>query len=813
MVHEKYFIRTSKILYRLSSSQFSFSVRGKMFKYVVVTLVSFLVSRCSVVYGQSFESPGISLVHTADTLNCPLGYSWNGYACYSVITETLICPGGYYWNGQLCLPANQNALLKCSYTDQNRTLENSPDIVPSRMLNVTVALTQDPFMPEILCPSDYSWNGYQCTQTFTIKTKCPSDYDLVDGQCQHIVHGSCPTSEYRLINSECIYESRIDVSCPAGYWKDVNNCVHSMPSCLDGYSLVDGICVKSILGKCPPATEMYNGQCISRDVSNVNCPQGYGWNGRDCVHSTASCPEGYNMINDKCERVSFTEAAFACPPMSTLSENRTCISQEKFCADGYILINGTCIENATLCHDGYSYEDGQCWKIKCEPDEPATTTVQPISPVPYCPDGYILQGNECIKYDTSTATPTELPTYPPIPPICPDGYTFYEYRCLKSGAQQPPITVPHTVRPTCPLGYILEGSDCVSLFVIPQQPELPSEVPPICPTGYELRDNKCYVSTAFNPNTPVTVVCPVGFRYVNGTCISESTITEKPYVDMPVIPLDPCPFGYAWSNGSCIKAVPICPDGFVFFKDACYLKPTPHPDLDEIPTTTQTTYWEVHTSHIPPQSPDCPPCGQSICCNQTTAGTKDIHISNVINNNNTIYHPVNISTVNENHIVLHLGSDGGISVGQPNDARGRNDWQIKYIRNNETFGSPPQDLDFDGIDILNESSNSSISDGGAGSDNGILNQTEDEKCCEVHSPRQCKQQGEEWVCYHRKYNRCGNFCTHPKIYLKPKATNLRGNVLVIKPPPPRFARLMPYREERKKATGTSGEKVCVFSVK
>lgn len=794
--------------------------------YKLVFLVIFIQSHNNIhyVFGQSSSDtpPGINAITTADTLNCPLGYSWNGYACYSFDTETLICPSGYYWNGQMCLSmSNLNTIIKCSYTEQNRSLENAPEIIPPRMLNVITPNIPDPFTPEIVCPIDYRWNGYQCSQTFTIKTTCPSDYEIVDGQCQRSVHGSCPTSEYQLINSECIYESSVDVSCPAGYWKDVNHCVHSMPSCLDGYSLVDGICVKSIIGNCPMGTSMYNGKCISRDVSNVNCPQGYGWNGKECVHSTASCPEGYNMINDKCERVSFTEADFLCPPLTTLS-NRTCVSLEKFCLNGFILINGTCIENATICDNGYNYENGKCVKVKCEPEVIATTTVQPISPVPYCPDGYILQDLECIKYETSTANPpTASPTWPPISPICPDGYIFHNYRCLKSGAHQPPISVPHIVKPTCPFGYILEGGDCVSIFEIPSETESPSEVSPICPNGYELKDNKCYISQGQNPTPPVIIVCPHGFKYVNGTCIittgtDDGSSTDIPKVDIPVYPLDPCPFGYSWSNGSCIKATPICPDGFVFFKDACYLKPTSHPDTEEIPTTTQNTYWEVHTSHIPPQYSDCPPCGQPICpvCNQSTAGTKDIHISNVINNNNTIYNPVNISTINENHIILHLDSDGGISVGKsPQNDGGDNRWSIKVVKdnNNDTYGPLPPGLAFDSSEIVQiDSSNSSVTNnhnGISGNDSGVSNRNETkskEKCCELLSPRQCKQEGDEWTCYHRKYHRCGDFCTQPKIYLKPKANNFRDNILVIKPPPPRFARLMPYLDDNKqKATGES----------
>lgn len=783
------------------------SISSSCYKLIFLFISTIFLNHINYVQSSGDIPPGIDLIDTADTLNCPLSYSWNGIACYSAITETLICPSGYYWNGQMCLSmSNPNTILKCSYTEQNRSLENAPEIIPPRMLNVITPNTPDPFMPEIICPSDYGWNGYQCSQTFTIKTACPSDYEIVDGQCQRTVHGSCPTSEYRLINSECIYESSVDVSCPAGYWKDVNHCVHSMPSCLDGYSLVDGICVKSIIGNCPLGTSMFNGKCISRDVSNVNCPQGYGWNGNQCVHSTASCPEGYNMINDKCERVSFTEADFVCPPKSVLSDNRTCVSLEKFCLNGFILINGTCIENATICENGYNYDNnGQCVKIKCEPEEIVTTTVQPISPVPYCPDGYVLQNLECVKQqETSTANPpTATPIWPPISPICPDGYIFQNYRCYKSGAQQPPISVPHTVKPTCPVGYILEGGDCVSIFEIPSETEPPSEVSPICPSGYELRDNKCYMTNpSENPNG--TVVCPSGFSYANGTC---RVSTEKPIIEIPVYPLDPCPFGYAWSNGSCIKTTPICPDGFVFFKDACYLKPTTHPDIEEISTTTQNTYWEVHTSHIPPQYPECPPCGQPICpvCNQST-GTKDIHISNVINNNNTIYNPVNISTVNENHIILHLDSDGGVSVGKsPLVGGGDNRWSIKVVKdNNDTYGPLPPGFAIDSSEIVQiTNSNSTIINNGSTSSSDNQNETNSkEKCCELLSPRQCKQDGDEWTCYHRKYHRCGDFCTQPKMYLKPKENNFKNNILVIKPPPPRFARLMPYLDGGKRtATG------------
>lgn len=76
----------------------------------------------------------------------------------------------------------------------------------------------------------------------------------------------------------------------------------------------------------------------------------------------------------------------------------------------------------------------------------------------------------------------------------------------------------------------------------------------------------------------------------------------------------------------------------------------------------------------------------------------------------------------------------------------------------------------------------------------------DDHCCAIRSPRLCQRKihnrNDQWQCYHRQYRRCGEFCTKPTLYLRPKKTMFIEPLLIIPPPPRRLQKFMlnlPYR--------------------
>lgn len=73
-------------------------------------------------------------------------------------------------------------------------------------------------------------------------------------------------------------------------------------------------------------------------------------------------------------------------------------------------------------------------------------------------------------------------------------------------------------------------------------------------------------------------------------------------------------------------------------------------------------------------------------------------------------------------------------------------------------------------------------------------QTENKHCCTIMSPRMCRRRvynrNVQWQCYHHQYRRCGDFCTKPKLYMRPKKSIFVEPLLIMPPPPRRLQKLM-----------------------
>lgn len=84
--------------------------------------------------------------------------------------------------------------------------------------------------------------------------------------------------------------------------------------------------------------------------------------------------------------------------------------------------------------------------------------------------------------------------------------------------------------------------------------------------------------------------------------------------------------------------------------------------------------------------------------------------------------------------------------------------------------------------IETENDNSSADEG----EEEISYNKNGQRCCSIMTPRICRRisnnLGEKWQCYHQKYRRCGNFCTKPTIYLRPKRVSFNEPILIMPPP-------------------------------
>ena len=116
----------------------------------------------------------------------------------------------------------------------------------------------------------------------------------------------------------------------------------------------------------------------------------------------------------------------------------------------------------------------------------------------YCPNGYDLIGNECIK-KLGSSTTTKV---------------------------KDKVTIDN-----CPIGYILKGGKCIPKFIKHIDP---------CPEGYVLKNGKCERKPK-QINDP----CPEGYVLKNGKC--EHKVKKIN---------DPCPIGYVLKNGKCVRKLP-----------------------------------------------------------------------------------------------------------------------------------------------------------------------------------------------------------------------------------------------------------------
>jgi hypothetical protein len=501
--------------------------------------------------------------------------------------------------------------------------------------------------------------------------------------------------------------------CPESYTFNGERCVIKFTNCPLNFEMNEsGQCVERQL--CPHNHIWRNERCQPM----TNCPNGWRWNGErcevirvecqpgsvlrgnECVSESFLCPIGFDQIGDNC-----IQPKLLCPPGYEMKSSGFCSQVTLRCPSGSAMINGECRRTVISCPEGTHQVGNQCYQVQTER--------------PTCPPGFQLVGNMC----------NLIPTQKPPGFECPPGTVKLGNACyyLPNSTEKPGIT--------CPPGFYVSGDRCVPIQTPPTHPSVP---PPECPEGFYRQGNACYPNTLPVPRPPI--FCPPGFFY-DGTRCNQ-------------IPSKPCPPEYYEENGRCYPiggrepwpetSTPRlvypptnapghrrCPDGFEYHNHQCYRCP---PDFILCENKC------IRSGHS---------CGGGSYPNininifsRDNRATGKIHniinqiepINNTIVNFNNVTHPVTLNNVVENNI--HIYNDVQCPDGSI---------RTIIVKNNETVNGC---LD---VDTSKDSENKPT-------DIDDVYDEENEKCCEIVTPRQCKKRDSNgrdpnvtglWICTHR----------------------------------------------------------------
>lgn len=728
---------------------------------------------------------------------CEPYYEWNGRECYQILSNEPICPLGH----------NLTEYGQCVSILQALCQEN---YYPNG--DFCVGLLETP----IECPENYNWDGEKCV--YQLLPSCPDGFVYNNGYCEKSEIGSCPVGTL-MDNYRCIGHHQVEITCDYGHSWDGTYCVNSTNSCEEGFTLINSVCEKYIIEspdfECPPRTQMVGDQCISVELI---CPRGFTLIDLTCVEQKTSdnstsfiipnCTSGYQLVGCECvkiiENISVPGTP-QCPPNYVLKDGLCYYDNAPIpstCPVNYNLIDGVCVlippnDNALICPPGHKLINSVCVS-----EEPTETPSK-------CPDGHILINEICIplpkcpqidcrpNYTSSCACPVGYTLVNGLcvlitegSNLCPLGYQWINGTCILTAQPGANICPPyyqwsdgicvHTVNPgfnVCPPNSQFINGICVII------------TPPgdsNCPPEYQWIDGKC----VFKENEDVST-CPPGYQLTDGNCVPP---TENPY-------FNPCPTGYQWINGTCVNAVnpTYCPTGYRWINGNCvYSTPvvpdqTDRPDQPQRPDQNDTLYPpDVPLNPVLPpilqpcypntQNPPCQPCPTyNPPCQPcpTDNGSNKPQPPSVqppqscpdcpkVNTNCPECQQVARNCADCPHVTHYITKDGHISI-------------TNIVNVAHHHQRPPNRND---IQILHN--NYETSDYDTNFQNATDEADATEKCCEIITPRQCKRNGDEWTCFHRKYQRCGDICTQPKIYLKPKTIHYQPPILIMPPPPRRI---------------------------
>ncbi|KAG4065493.1 hypothetical protein HA402_009054 [Bradysia odoriphaga] len=728
------------------------------------------------------------------------------------------CPPNYYFNGQYCLPVLAATATPTAQPESTTLPVTKCSSQPIRLPETVPPTNPDPLPVKPVCERYYEWNGRECYQRLANEPICPPGYNLtVDGQCVSVVQALCQEN-YHLHGDFCVGLLEAPVVCPNDFYWDGAKCLYRIvPSCPEGFILNNGYCEMFDVGACPSGTFMDNFKCIGHHQVKIQCDYGYSWNGESCANSTNSCEDGFILRDNVCEKYIVKQPDFECPPRTQMIGNE-CVSSEIICPKGFSLIDSMCVEQIASSNETESFI------------------------TPNCTTGYQLVGCECVQINETTSRP-QIPICPPnyvykdglcyyeqdhYPPVCPINYVIINGICAPvqpdttekptTDCTEPGCKPNQTSSCACPVGYTLSNGLCI----------LTGQSSKVCPVGYELINDRCIItqSNECPPGhqfvngsclqSPCQNVCPPNTQLINGVCVITTDIGSGDCppgyqkINGKCVPSDnpevsPCPTGYQWIKGVCVNINPgpenpcfvPCPPGYSWINGACLKVTTVEPIepgtgnpplIPVVPPIVRPCYPHDQNSTCPPcptSNTPCQPCSttNTPCQPCPTTGTPCQPCSTTntpcqpcpSNNppcptsDQTNPVPPNTGCTNCPQSTHYITKDGHISI--TNIVNVAHHHQRPPLQHNQIYA--PANID-DSFDYDTNGQNATDEEEVA------------EKCCEVITPRQCKRNGDEWTCYHKKYNRCGEICTQPKIYLKPKMIHYQPPILIMPPPPRRI---------------------------
>ena len=401
---------------------------------------------------------------------CPEGYTLNGNICYKYTSVTVVpgtttftCPDGYVRNGEKCtmtVDVTKNTTPGSVYytCDKGGTLNGTTCTYNASYKQGTTTK---------YCPSGWSDNGTNCVRRSTYTgtyhsgstgyNSCPSGWVASGSLCYYTASQtkswSNPTvqtsstqlsvydngsSKRTLASHSCTlkgctytyynYTAVISYSCPYGGSQSNGLCVQNRSTyttagyytCNDGSQQSSSTCYK---------TE-YTGKITSTTSGEYYCPNGGTKSGSTCRYSatyhknsdstTTTCPAGFSLSGNKCTKTinatkNTTETQYTCPT-GYVKEGTTCyqyteptikVKYKYTCPEGYTK-NGegestTCtmkVESKTTLY--CERADEQLVGDKCIRKEKGGLRGYT------CPDGYILNKDQCVKRTLECASPQEV---------------------------------------------------------------------------------------------------------------------------------------------------------------------------------------------------------------------------------------------------------------------------------------------------------------------------------------------------------------------------------------------------------------------
>ncbi|XP_052901500.1 uncharacterized protein LOC128308959 [Anopheles moucheti] len=255
-------------------------------------------------------------------------------------------------------------------------------------------------------------------------------------------------------------------------------------------------------------------------------------------------------------------------------------------------------------------------------------------------------------------------------------------------------------------------------------------------------------------------VCLNGVKNELGNCVCKPGFSEYQGNCFQISAPSTCQPGSILINGSC-KPMYLAPRGDVIpAKQKYVVVPPLRVQLDP-----------VYTEEADPEDEDGEDDNVSMPPIRDTY--LNVNFKKGVNNHNVINNETRLNTNNVNNVIVHitrLNAHGAI--------------RTVVIRNNESTVYE-EEPDKKQPNIIDDSGTEEELEEATTTETPVT----DLPCCRMVSPRVCRKQSDEWVCFHWKQYICSEVCTAKVMYLRPKKPYYRDPWLIMPPIMNPFAQL------------------------